>query len=414
MERAILHVDMDAFYASVEQHDHPEWRGKPVIVGAPPDARGVVSTCSYEARRFGVRSAMPSRQAYELCPQGIFVRPRMKRYQEVSAAIFRIFGDVTPWVEGLSVDEAFLDVSGAQRLFGPPETIAQHLKQRILDTLGLTCSVGVAPNKFLAKLASEERKPNGLFVVPKAPQALLAWLGGKSVRALWGVGPRLAETLGRAGFQTVRDLQCADPTRLRALVTPAQSEHLMAIAFGRDARPVEPEHEDKSFSREHTYPEDTLDREALRRDLRALAEDVGRRLRRHGLWAKTGRIKIRYAGFRTVTRQAPFPVPVCDDFALRDLAWALLERHLETETPVRLVGFGAENLTDTPSPLDPDDLFAHAEGNAHPRERLERLCHTLDKLRQRMTPTTPTEASATPSQKTETPEDIPCPPEFDC
>lgn len=380
MERAILHVDMDAFYASVEQHDHPEWKGLPVIVGAPPDARGVVSTCSYEARRFGVRSAMPSRQAYALCPQGIYVRPRMRRYQEVSAAVFRIFGDFTPLVEGLSVDEAFLDVSGVRRLFGAPEAVARRVKARILSELGLTCSVGVAPNKFLAKLASEERKPDGLFVVPHAPQALLSWLGAKDIRALWGVGPKLADTLRHAGLGTVRDLQCVAPTRLRALVTPAQAEHLLAIAFGRDTRPVETEHEEKSLSREHTYPEDTLNRETLRRDLRALAEDVGRRLRRHGLWARTGRLKLRYAGFRTVTRQASFPTPVCDDFALRDLAWALLDRHLEPDTPVRLIGFGAENLTDSPTPPPSDDLFANAAA-PHPRERLERLCRTLDALR---------------------------------
>lgn len=383
MERAILHVDMDAFYASVEQHDHPEWRGRPVIVGAPPNARGVVSTCSYEARRFGVHSAMPSRQAYELCPEGIYVRPRMERYQAVSDAIFRIFGEVTPLVEGLSVDEAFLDVSGVRRLFGEPETIARRVKARILGELGLTCSVGVAPNKFLAKLASEERKPDGLFVVPRDWQALLAWLGAKDVRALWGVGPKLADTLRLAGLATVRDLQCADPARLRALTTPAQAEHLLAIAFGRDSRPVETEREDKSLSREHTYPEDTLDRERLRRDLRELAEDVGRRLRQHGLWARTGRLKLRYAGFRTVTRQAPFPVPVCDDFALRDLAWELLERHLEPESPVRLIGFGADNLTNSPSPLPPDDLFAHASAETHPRVRLERLCQTLDAIRMR-------------------------------
>ncbi len=389
MERAILHVDMDAFYASVEQHDHPEWKGKPVIVGAPPDARGVVSTCSYEARRFGVRSAMPSRQAYELCPQGIYVRPRMRRYREVSAAIFRIFGDFTPWVEGLSVDEAFLDVSGVRRLFGPPEEVARRIKGRILSELGLTCSVGVAPNKFLAKLASEERKPDGLFAVPRQPQALLAWLGGKSVRALWGVGPKLADALGKAGIATVRDLQCADPERLRALTTPALGAHLMAVAFGRDSRPVETEHEEKSLSREHTYPEDTRDRETLRSDLRAIAEDVGRRLRRQGLWARTGRLKLRYAGFRTVTRQAPFPTPVCDDFALRDMAWGLLARHLEPDTPVRLIGFGAENLTDSPSPPPTDDLFAQAERDAHPRERLERLCRTLDELRRRHAPPEP-------------------------
>lgn len=389
--RAILHVDMDAFFASIEQHDHPEWRGKPVIVGAPPDCRGVVSTCSYEARRFGVHSAMPSRQAAERCPEGIFVRPRMARYQEVSAAVFRLFGEMTPFVEGLSCDEAFLDVTGVRGLFGEPEAIARRLKARILKDLGLTCSVGVAPNKFLAKLASEERKPNGLFTVPPEGPALLSWLGAKPISALWGVGPKLAERLATANIRRVRDLQQVDPERLRALTTPGVADHLLAIAFGRDDRPVTPEHEEKSLSREHTYPEDVTSPERLRQTLREIALDVGRRLRAAGLWAKTGRLKIRYAGFRTVTRQAPFAVPVCDDRALREMAWELLARHLEADTPVRLIGFGAENLTPSPSPYGEEDLFA-AEAAAHPREREERLCTTLDRLRARY-------ASAFPDSK---------------
>ena len=377
----ILHVDMDAFFAAVEQLDHPEWRGKPVIVGAPPDKRGVVSTCSYEARAFGVHSAMPSRQAYEKCPQGIFVRPRMARYKAVSEAVFAIFAHFTPLVEPLSIDEAFLDVTGVRRLFGPPEAIAAEIKARILAQVGLTCSVGVAPNKFLAKLASEERKPNGLFVVPADPRAILSWLAAKPLRALWGVGPKLAATLQAAGLTTVRDLQSSDPGRLRALVGPTLAEHLMAIAFGRDSRPVETGREEKSLSREHTYPDDTLDRETLRRDVRAIAEDVGRRLRALGLRARTARLKIRYAGFRTVTRQMPFPTPVCDDFALRDAACALLARHLEPNTPVRLLGFGVDNLTDSATDLPADDLFATL--TPPPRQRQERLSRTLDALRAR-------------------------------
>ena len=296
----ILHVDMDAFFAAVEQHDHPEWRGKPVIVGAPPDKRGVVSTCSYEARKFGVHSAMPSRQAYQLCPQGIFVRGRMARYKEVSDQIFAIFGRFTPLVEGLSIDEAFLDVTGVRRLFGEPEAIARQIKAQILAETGLTCSIGVAPNKLLAKLASEERKPNGLFVVPADRQACLAWLASKPLRALWGIGPKVADLLLQNNIATVRDLQSTNPDRLRNIVGPALAEHLMNVAFGRDSRVVSTEREEKSLSREHTYPEDTLDRDQLRADLRAIAEDVGRRLRKHGFWARTARLKIRYAGTDTL------------------------------------------------------------------------------------------------------------------
>ncbi len=383
MERAILHVDMDAFFAAIEQHDHPEWRGKPVIVGAPPDQRGVVSTCSYEARVFGVHSAMPSRQAFEKCPHGIFVKPRMARYQEVSNTIFRIFNDTSPFVEELSVDEAFIDVTSVRRLFGAPYAIAQNIKARILDELGLTCSIGIAHNKFLAKLASEEKKPNGLFIVPSAPQTLLHWLGAKSVRALWGVGPILANTLETYGIKYVADLQRIAPDRLRKITTPTIADHLLAIAFGRDSRPVEVEREEKSYSREHTYSDDTLDYDKLHHDLRIIAEDVGRRLREAHLWAKTGRLKIRYTGFRTVTRQAPFPVPTCDDIALRQMAWDLLAKHLEPNTPVRLIGFGADHLTPSPTTIGEDDLFASLPDHAHPRAKEERLAHTLDALRKK-------------------------------
>ncbi len=383
MERVILHVDMDAFFASVEQRDHPEWRGKPVIVGAPPDCRGVVSTCSYEARKFGVHSAMPSRQAFACCPQGIFVQPRMARYQEVSAAVFAIFNAYSPLVEALSIDEAFLDVSGVRRLFGEPQSIARKIKAQIAGELGITCSIGVAPNKFLAKLASEERKPNGLFTVPEGEAERLAWLGAKPVRALWGIGEKGAQILTLHGIRTVRDIQTFNPARLAQITSPATAEHLLAIAFGRDTRAVEPEHEEKSFSREQTYLEDTLDVAQVRQDMRLLAEDVGRRIREAGFWAKTGRIKIRYESFRTVTRQARFATPVCDDFALRDMAWSLLDAHLEQGNPVRLIGFGVENLVRDPTAEVEEDLFTFAGNAKNPRERQERLSRTLDALRKR-------------------------------
>ena len=383
MERAILHIDMDAFYAAIEQRDHPEWRGKPVIVGSPPNQRGVVSTCSYEARRFGVHSAMASREAFERCPEGIFVRPRMAHYEAVSAEVFKIFNDFTPLVEGLSVDEAFLDVTSVQRLFGSPVEIAQQIKQRIASEIGITCSIGIATNKSLAKIASEEKKPNGLFEVPHEQQAMLTWLGRKPLKVLWGVGPKCAEALAKIGLNTVRDLQSVEPIRLQEVVTPAVAEHLLALAFGKDVRQVQTTHVDKSYSREHTYVEDSLDVEDLKRQLLWISQDVGRRLREAGVWARTARIKIRYAGFRTVTRQLTFHAPVCDDFALRDAAWKLLDQHLERSIPVRLIGFGADNLTASSSPYDEDDLFAQHSGEAHPRAKEELLSHTLDSLRQR-------------------------------
>lgn len=383
MARTILHIDMDAFFAAIEQHDHPEWRGKPVIVGADPQQRGVVSTCSYEARTFGVHSAMPSRQAYELCPQGIFVRPRMERYQAVSDQVFQIFGTFTPLIEALSVDEAFLDVSGCLRLFGTPQEIATQIQSRIFNTLGLTCSIGIAPNKFLAKLASEERKPNGIFTVPQEQARLLSWLGSKPLQDLWGVGPKLAAHLKTKGLHTVRDLQSCNPVSLEAWTTPLTAQHLTAIAFGRDERPVEVEREEKSFSREHTYRSDVCDRETLRAELKWIAEDIGRRLREHHLWARCAKIKIRYAGFRTVTRQRLFAHPVCDDFALRDMAWSLLDCHLEADIPVRLIGFGVEQFLNSPHLPKEEDLFSRFEDSTPPRERQERLSHTLDRLRQR-------------------------------
>ncbi|MBR6802613.1 MAG: DNA polymerase IV [Kiritimatiellae bacterium] len=383
MERAILHIDMDAFFASVEQQDHPQWRGKPVIVGALPGQRGVVSTCSYEARGFGVHSAMPSAKAVMCCPEGIFVKPRMTRYVEVSRAVFAIFSTYTPLVEGLSVDEAFLDVSHVQRLFGTPREIAQTIKRRIREELGLTCSVGIARNKSLAKIASEERKPDGLFEVPEDQVAMLSWLGKKPLRVLWGVGPKCAEVLERHSLKTVRDLQAVELKRLEEWLTPALAAHLHTLAFGKDARPLVMHQPDKSYSREHTYPEDILDRETMRYDLLHIAQDVGRRLREAGLWAKTGRLKIRYTGFRTVTRQVTFPWPLCDDFALRDAAWKLLDAYLEPEIPVRLIGFGVEHLTDSPSPYDADDLFATLSGEAHPRQRQETISKTMDQLRKR-------------------------------
>jgi DNA polymerase-4 len=376
-ERCILHVDMDAFFASVEQVDHPEWKNKPVIVGSPPTQRGVVSTCSYEARRFGVHSAMPSRQAFQLCPEGIFVTPRMARYQAISDAVFNIFERFTPTIEALSIDEAFLDVTHVQRLFGTGESIAQQIQQAIYSTHGLTCSIGIAPNKFLAKLASEENKPNGIFSVPSNPSHLLTWLGKKSVRHLWGVGPKLAEQLEAHRLFTVRDIQCCNPQALAEWTTPRLAAHLTDIAFGRDARVVETEREEKSFSREHTYREDILDRTELRKALRWIAEDVGLRLRAHHLWARVGRLKIRYKDFRTVTRQTRFPTPVCDDQALRDMAWRLLDNHLEQGIPVRLIGFGVEDFYD--GPIADEDLFS----SPHPRQRQEQLSRTLDALRER-------------------------------
>lgn len=378
VSRAILHIDMDAFFASVEQRDHPEYRGKPVIVGADPHQRGVVSTCSYEARKFGVHSAMPSREAFRLCPEGIFVHPNMKRYHAASRQVFEIMARYSPTIEPVSCDEAFLDVTTVQRLFGTPKEIGATIKAAIRQEVGLTASVGVAQNKFLAKLASEERKPDGLFCVPQEKQALGRWLGAKKIGALWGVGHVLEAALVKAGICWVRDIQQADPQRLVALVGESMAQHLMNMAFGRDEREVISEQEEKSFSREVTFLEDVTEREPLHAELLRIADDVGRRLRRAGKFARTGKLKLRWKDFTTLSRQQTFPIAVQDNFSLREMAIQLFE-HEPLIQPVRLIGFGACGLVDS---NEPGDLF----GLPEQLKKRQAVCEALDAFESRKKP----------------------------
>ncbi len=375
MERCVLHIDMDAFFAAIEQRDHPEWRGLPVVVGAPPDRRGVVSTCSYEARGFGIRSAMPSREAYRRCPGAVFVRPDMARYEAVSQQVFAILTRFTPLVEPVSIDEAFMDVTGARRLFGCGREIAVKLRAAISEELGLTASVGVAHNKFLAKLASEQSKPNGLFVVPSGHAEMLDFLGALEVGALWGVGKMTGETLRRAGFHTVADIRRGDPSVLERLLGSSLAGHLRALSLGEDARPVETAFEEKSVSKEHTFPQDCSDYAAVRDKLKDLADEVGRRLRDGGHYATVGRIKLRWPDFKTITRQTPFVTPACDDFTLRELAMRLLEAERPLK-PVRLVGFGVGGLCDARE-QQPSLFDTAPEDNL---ERRERLCRAVDSI----------------------------------
>ena len=341
--RAILHVDMDAFFASVEVLDDPRLRGKPVIVGGTPEGRGVVCAASYEARRFGVHSAMSAARAVKLCPDGVFLRPRGSRYAEISSHVFDVFHDFTPLVEPLSVDEAFLDVSGCRRLFGPAEAIGRRIKARILDEIGLVASVGVAPNKFLAKLASDLEKPDGFTVVD--PARVQAFLDPLPVKRLWGVGPRTQEALAGLGVATVRDLRLCDPVRLEARLGPAQAAHVAALAVGHDERPVLPDHEAKSIGHEVTFAADIGDAEALTDILDGLAEKVARRLRRAGFAARTVQLKARFPDFSTCTRSLTLPEPSDSTAVLRDAGRDLLERHLERRgRPLRLIGISAQNL----------------------------------------------------------------------
>ena len=380
----VLHVDMDAFFASVEQRDHPEWRGKPVIVGAGPHDRGVVSTCSYEARKFGVRSAMPSRTAYARCPHGIFVKPRMHVYSEVSEAAFEVFAKYSPFVEGVSVDEAFLDITGTAHLFGGMVPLAESLRADIKKACGVTCSVGLAPNRLLAKLGSEQNKPNGLFVMPFDPDGIREFLAPRPVRILWGVGGKTAALLERYGYRTCADIQNVDPRFLERILGQTAAASIRSHAFGIDNSMVAREDGvEKSVSREHTFPFDETDRENVRRVLLELVEDVGRQFRTEERWARTVMFKLRDGMFNTITRQASFERPARDDMSFRHLTLGLFDREWPpgAARTVRLIGFGVANFTDRPE-SGQLDLFGESTADEQMKKR-ERLAAALDAIHRR-------------------------------
>ena len=334
--RAILHVDMDAFYAAVEQYDRPELRGVPVIVGFPAN-RSVVLTASYEARPFGVRSAMPSLQAQRLCPQAIWVAPRMARYREVSAKVFETFAEVTPTIEGLSLDEAFLDVTASLRLFGGIEPIGRKLKIGIRERTGLTASIGMAHNKLLAKLASELGKPDGLLHI--APENVRAVLDPLPVGRLWTVGKQAQAALGAIGIRTIGDLRRADPDRLsRALDRDAS--RLLALARGEDERDVEPGAKEKSIGAENTFAQDLETFEQASAWLLRLCEKVAARARRAGLRGRVVHLKLREPPFITHSRQATLPAPTDATTEIHAMARDLLEKWWQSgkRRKLRLLG----------------------------------------------------------------------------
>lgn len=375
--RVFLHVDMDAFYAAIEQRDHPEYRGKPLVVGAPPTQRGVVATASYEARPFGIHSAMPSGEAGKRCPHAIFVPPNLSLYAEVSAQIFSIFGHYTPYVEGLSVDEAFLDVTGSRRLYGTGEEIGRRIKAEVLEKTGLTCSVGVAPNKFLAKLGSEYEKPDGLTVLPFDPQAILDFLRPLPVTRLWGVGKVTRQAFDRAALHTIGDIQDAPLRMLQHIVGPHSAAHLQALARGEDPREIQLDLREKTLSREHTFLHDERSRAILDTTLFELVEDVARRLRADGRFATGGRLKIRWKDFETFTRQRPFPHPTRVEADLQALARSLF-RDIKLTQPVRLIGFGVTGLVEDAG-TQQLDLFEMPIETHTKKEHLE---NTVDRIRQ--------------------------------
>lgn len=371
-----MHMDMDAFFASIEQLDNPQLRGRPVVVGG--EHRGVVSTCSYEARRFGIRSAMPVAEARRRCPHAVYIRPRMQRYAEMSALVRETIARFSPRVEMASVDEAYLDATGLERLFGPVEAMGYSLKEAVKTaTGGLTCSVGIAPVKFLAKIASEQRKPDGLFLL--APEAVPAFLAALPVTAVPGVGRHFAAELASMGVKN-----CADVSRYGADFWQRRygkaGAVLWARAHGEDPREVVPWSPPKSESAEVTLDEDTLDRELLRTWLLRHAERVGASLRRQGLAGRTVTLKIKYADFRQITRQVTLDRRVCSTESIYETACAILDR-LELAGRVRLVGVGVSGFeAGAPEQLS---LMPEKAAAGEEEKKRDKLNMAVDALRSR-------------------------------
>jgi DNA polymerase IV len=339
----ILHVDMDAFYASCELRSRPDLAGLPVIVGGD-GSRGVVTAATYEARRYGIHSAMPMSRAKRLCPQVVILPPNFDLYTEVSAGVMAVFRDVTPLVEPLSLDEAFLDVSGAVRRLGPPAVIAEDIRSRVHDEQGITCSVGVASTKFVAKLASTRAKPDGLLVVPA--DRVVAFLHPLPVGELWGVGEKTEEALLRLGLATVGDVANTPVDTLVRALGQAAGAHLAALAWGRDPRSVEVPEREKSIGNEETFPRDIDDPEVIRRELLRLSEKVASRLRRQGYAGRTVAIKVRFADFSTISRSRTLRSPTDVGKEIYETARELYDALGLQRARLRLVGVRAEGLVD--------------------------------------------------------------------
>ena len=353
--RKIIHVDMDAFYASVEQRDNPSLRGKPVAVGGDPSVRGVVAAASYEARKFGVRSAIPMSRAVRLCPSLVIVRPDFQKYRTVSQQVFAIFKEVTPLVEGLSLDEAYLDVT--ENCWHEPlgVNVARRIKDRIKDVTQLTASAGVAPNKFLAKIASGWKKPDGLTVV--APERIEKFLHELPVDALWGVGPVTAARLRERGIEKLTDVRARSVEELTEIVG-MHAEWLHELAHGRDDRAVEPNRPAKSAGSEETYATDIASLEEVQREIDQLARGVAEWLGKKGKTARTVTIKVRYGDFTTITRSHSAPEATSDADTIAARAIRLLDKTEAGSRPVRLLGVSVHNFDD----VDDDSADAEAGG----------------------------------------------------
>ncbi|CAB4636252.1 unannotated protein [freshwater metagenome] len=339
-ESTILHVDMDAFFASVTERDHPELKGKAVVIGA--GVRGVVTSANYEARKFGIKAAMPVGRAQRLAPHAIFIPPDHKRYSEVSEHIMEIFHSFTPLVEPISLDEAFLDVTKAKRLLGDGRAIATAIRAKVEEQEGITCSVGIASSKFIAKLASQRCKPNGMLEIPD--DRVLTFLHPLPVSALWGVGPKTNEALERLGLHTVGDIaQTPEQTLIRAL-GQAAGQSLYELAWGRDDRDVIPEEPDKSISAAETFDRDIDDPEIIAKEILRMCERASSRMRQRSLFAKTITLKIRFADFTTINRSKTLPLPIDTTHEIYEIAKGLYEALAIGRARIRLVGVSLDNL----------------------------------------------------------------------
>ncbi len=376
MDRCIIHIDMDAFYASIEQRDNPSLKGKPVIVGGGAEKRGVVSAASYEARAYGVHSAMPTSQAKKLCPKGIFLPVRMDRYREVSNQIFEILQEYSPLVEPLSLDESFLDVTGCERLFGPAREMAKNIKKRILAETGLTASAGIAPNKFLAKIASDLKKPDGLVEVE--PDRVHEFLSDLPISRLWGVGKATEEALKGMGILRVGQLAKFPTPEVEAKLGKFGME-LMALARGEDNRPVVSEGQAKSISQEETFTPDLRDLESMKKVLLEQAEQVGWELRKQKLKGTTIHLKVRYPDFSLITRSATLPWATDQGMEIYQTAFQLLHRTEAIPKNARLLGVGVSNLRRLE---DPEQLSLFDSQ----RKKMERSMEAMDRIWEKFGP----------------------------
>ena len=375
-----MHVDMDAFFASIEQLDHPEYKGHPVIVGGL-SSRGVVATCSYEARKFGVHSAMPISRAKKLCPDGIYVYPRMDRYKEVSHQIFSIMKEFTPHIEPLSIDEAFLEVSGMSTMYSGPKALGRAIKDRVFEETGLIISAGLAPNKFLAKLASDLDKPDGLVVIPYGREKEI--LAPLPIKRIWGVGPRTEKILKTGGFHLMRHIQAlSDESSLIPLVGN-QARRIWELANGIDDRPVETDRKIQSIGAEETYEEDLTDGSAIELEFRYFANRLSKRLRKRNLLGHTVSIKVRYDDFTTVSRQKRLDTPSDHEHVFFETALLLWNKLMQDKTSgltfmdppglIRLLGLTVSGL-DEEVPMQ-DSLFESSKN-----ETENKLAGVLDSL----------------------------------